>query len=269
MKQLKLSAHQIAENSSSSRPEGGSRELLVIFARLNFLFLETAASRLPEQLLQHSRGRCSTTFHSIIMLMRTLSFSFSPQAVLEKVELLLILQPSMRGHPSSAWAASSFLSSLLHIYPSSCFLSPRSFRFLFPAVLLFGLTLQLYNFKLFFCVLAEKSLIHLCCWSLRCLKQRFHLCLCFCFLCLSVWKPPGETESNQQNQNYPQNLQICVQPTCSDPNGELSSDGGDTFLKPSRLARWGCMKKGGVSPLAVEALETSAQKLRLILNGIT
>lgn len=68
----------------------------------------------------------------------------------------------MRGQPSSTWAASSLLSSFLHVYPSSCFMSPRPFRFLVPAVLLFGLILQLHNFKLFFSILAEERLIHLC-----------------------------------------------------------------------------------------------------------
>lgn len=51
-------------------------------------------------------------------------------------------------------------------FPSPCFLNPHHFRFFFPTVVFFGLTLQLYNFKLCLCVLAEKSWIHLRCSSL-------------------------------------------------------------------------------------------------------
>lgn len=146
---------------------------------------KTAASRPPKQLLQPSRGRCNTTLRSVILLTRTLSLCFFSQAVLKTAELVLLLQPAMRGQPSSTWAASSFLSSFLHIHPSSCFLTPRSFRFLVPAVLLFGLILQLHNFKLFFCVLAEERLIHLCSSS--------HLSL----LLFSVFECVGTTWRNR------------------------------------------------------------------------
>lgn len=202
-------------------------------------FGKTAASRPPKQLLQPSRGRCNTTLHSIILFTRTSSLCFFSQAVLKTAALLPLLQPAMRGQPSSTWAASSFLSSFLHIHPSSCFLSPRSFRSLVPAVLLFGLILQLHNFKLFFCALAEERLIHLCSSS--------HPSLLLFPVFVSVWEPPGEAGSNQQNQNYPQNVQMSVQPTCSDPNGDVSparSEGGDAFLKPSRLVGWGMREDG-------------------------
>lgn len=180
---------------------------------------------------------------------------FFSQTVLKTAELFLLLQPAIRGQPSSTWAASSFLSSFLHIHPSSCFLTPRSFRFLVPAVLLFGLILQLHSFKLFFCVLAEERLIHLCSSS--------HLSLLLFSVFLSVWEPPGETGSNQQNQNYPQNVQMSVQCTCSDPNGDMSPARSEhhEILKPSRLAGWGCVKTGGATP-PVERLETSPHHLR-------
>lgn len=125
----------------------------------------------------------------------------------------------MRGHPSSPgpFPLRVFLFPL--VYPpylsflSSCFLNPHPFLFLFPTVLFFGLILQLYNFKLFF--ISTVRLFRAACDN--CSVSVFGCVICF----LSVWEPPGETESNKQNQNYPQSVQIAVQPTWSDPNGEL------------------------------------------------
>lgn len=93
------------------------------------------------------------------------SMFFHTEAV-KKAELLPIAQPTVRG----LFSLRVFLFPLVYppylSFPSSCFLNPCPFLFLFPTVLFFGLTLQLYHFKLFLCVLAEKSLTHLHCWSL-------------------------------------------------------------------------------------------------------
>lgn len=131
---------------------------------------------------------------------------------------------------------------------SSCFLNPHPFPFLFPTVLFFGLILQLYNFKLFFCVLAETTLIHLHCSSLpRCLWQLFCPCLWLCYLffkCLGTtwrnWVQQAEPKlSPKRSDCCPAHLVRPKRGTAPWSVGASwdSSDGGGTFLKRSRRAR--------------------------------
>lgn len=91
------------------------------------------------------------------------SFSSTLEPLNKRRREVIHLQPAL-------FPLSVFLFPLVYppclSFPSSYFLNPPPFLFLFPTVLFFGPTLQLSNVQLFSCVLAEESCIYLHCSSL-------------------------------------------------------------------------------------------------------
>lgn len=118
------------------------------------------------------------------------SFSSTLEQLKKRRREVIHLQPAL--FPLSVFFYPPYLS-----FPSSYFLNAHPFLFHFPTILFFGLALQLYIFKLFLCVLVEKSWIYLHCWSLpgcpdaacnNCYISVFGCVVCVCKCRETTWR---------------------------------------------------------------------------------
>lgn len=229
----------------------------VMLAWLKFLFRKTGASVCSNRRSSSPGGAAAPLY------------ILGPRFVDEDVDFLFssTLKQLKKGEASPRTAVHHERSSILSLFPLSFFLFPLlcpPYPSLPPVSWLLAPSFSSSIQPSFFGLTAAFQLqTLLVCLSLLMLPGTTvtSLSLLASSVFWSVWKPPGETGVQQAEPKLPsKHSDFCpdhlLRPKWGAEPWSLffklllreSSDGGDTFVKQSRLAHWGRMDRGGARP---------------------